>query len=568
MFMVCERTYEDSMNSFLSTTLVISGVVDLAAAGLLMAAFNRGVDRSPTLVALALGALGAAALKGLAIRWIQKERQEAYPLSIALGAIAAVVGLGAFVAGGLSFDLWKCLVLAGAGLLLGIVSLVSMNAPSVITDLRIPASRDQRQTARRPVGRDRGRDRDMDRRRGRGGREGRDARHSEVGRGGRHTRETLVRSGAPDRVERPERPDRGESPERRDRPDRPERGPRPERGERGDRGERRDRMDRGERDRRRPPIVEPGEGRGLSVVVSGTPPPTVPLPGRQTVELPRVQRPETPPIEERLNRRPDAGAPRPRVEIPPMRPLRSDTPPPETSEEYEAPAVEERREQGERPERGDRGDRGDRDRRGRRRRGGRGGSRSGYGERRDDRGAPSEDRSDVREGDGGLEPEAPPRPRYEPVTSEPRAFPPVEAEPRRVSAGPVDDDGPIGGPIGPIGPIETDGPIGPVGRVMDQEPIDRISGFSARPSGDEARPGPAPVTEFGRIKKPVLAGRKGKHSKPRENRVHRGLGSSMGGGEAAEQPAPARRAAPEGRIGMPDGIGPVDLGESSSDQND
>ena len=79
------------MNSFLVTTLIISGVVDLAAAGWAMAAFAKGAERNPLLIAVALAALGAAGLVGLATRWLQKERQEAYPLSIALGLIAAAL---------------------------------------------------------------------------------------------------------------------------------------------------------------------------------------------------------------------------------------------------------------------------------------------------------------------------------------------------------------------------------------------------------------------------------------------------------------------------------------------
>jgi hypothetical protein len=110
--------------------------------------------------------------------------------------------------------------------------------------------------------------------------------------------------------------------------------------------------------------------------------------------------------------------------------------------------------------------------------------------------------------------------------------------------------------------------IGPIGPVDDQEPIDRISGFTEKPAAAEPRTAP-PVSEFGRIKKPVLAGRRGKHSKPRENRSHKGLGSSIAGepsDEAAESSAPVRRVAPEGRIGMTDGIGPIDLSEP--DTND
>ncbi len=141
------------MNSFLVTTLVISGVVDLAVAGWAIAAFSKGVERNPLMVTLALAAVGAAALVGLALRWIQKEKQEAYPLSIILGSATAVVGLGTFAAGG--FHSLPSLGYAAAGLLLGIVGLLAMNAPSVITDLRIPASRDLRQPLRRGVGRDR-----------------------------------------------------------------------------------------------------------------------------------------------------------------------------------------------------------------------------------------------------------------------------------------------------------------------------------------------------------------------------------------------------------------------------
>ncbi len=100
----------------------------------------------------------------------------------------------------------------------------------------------------------------------------------------------------------------------------------------GERGDRRDRP------RRRPPVAEPTDGRGLSVVVSGTPPNTVPLPNRTAPGLPRVQRPETPPIEERLTTRPTVGGPRGRASrCRPMRPLRPDVPPREEGDEVEGP---------------------------------------------------------------------------------------------------------------------------------------------------------------------------------------------------------------------------------------
>jgi hypothetical protein len=557
------------MNSFLVTTLVISGVVDLAVAGWAMAAFSRGVERNPLMVTLALAAVGAAALVGLAMRWIQKEKQEAYPLSIILGTATAVVGLGTFAARG--FHSLPSLGVAAAGLLLGIVGLLAMNAPSVITDLRIPASRDQRQPLRRGVGRDRDShrgERDLDRRRGRGGREGR---RSEGPRGSRPPRDASapIRAGAPERPgDRPERRDR---PDRPDRPDRVERGDRPLRGERPERGDRHERGDRLDRPRRRPPVAEPTDGRGLSVVVSGTPPNTVPLPNRPPQDMPRVQRPETPPIDERLTPRPVGGPPRPRVEIPPMRPLRPDVPPREEGDEVEAP-VEERRDQ-------DR-DR-DRDRsRGRRRRGGRGGSRGGFGERREERGSSyGEERPAAAPAGEERDQEPPPRPRYEPVaSSEPRAFEPAEPrayqppEPRAYQPPePRAYQPPEPRPYQPPEHHAAEGPIGPIGPVDDQEPIDRISGFSERPAAEPRTSTPQPVAEFGRIKKPVLAGRRGKHSKPRENRSHKGLGSSIGGDVAGEPTAessePMRRIAPEGRIGMSDGIGPVDLSEPDTDRD-
>lgn len=113
--------------------------------------------------------------------------------------------------------------------------------------------------------------------------------------------------------------------------------------------------------------------------------------------------------------------------------------------------------------------------------------------------------------------------------------------------------------IGPIGPVDFHRDRGE-SQPMEQEPIDRLGAFEGRPSQKPDEPAPV-VTEFGRSSKPAAIGsRKGKHTRPRETKVHRPLG----GMHEAEGTTPSEstpRIATEGRIGMTGGIGPIDLEE-------
>jgi len=113
--------------------------------------------------------------------------------------------------------------------------------------------------------------------------------------------------------------------------------------------------------------------------------------------------------------------------------------------------------------------------------------------------------------------------------------------------------------IGPIGPVDLDRESARDIAATGPEPIDMLSAFDGRQTKPKPEEPVYVVSEFGRSAKPAAIGsRKGKHTRPRETKVHRPLGSSSeAGGETPPESTP--RIATEGKIGMSGGIGPIDL---------
>ncbi len=502
---------EDSMNTFLIATLVVSGAIELLVGlGALSGSFGASVPgltkllgteqiAGPGLLLLflvGLGSLALAALHVLAIRWVRTEKPEGHHLAIALGAAATVVGLGAFIHSQ-SAAVPLLIVDTLRGLVVGIAGIAAMNAPSVIRDLRIPARREaERGSARRALPNDarRGTRRDRDSERRRGGRGERGERGS-----GRRGGPDSERVGAP-RARR-ESPDGGA---RAGRPDLRER-----------------------RDRRAPAPAAPDsvDSRDLSVVVSGRPPVKATPPAASDRPQPRPEPPRD--AEDRVQMPRAPMVPRVRAEIPPIRPLRDDEEPPRGGEMR-------RSEDGQ-----------DRVSRKRRRRSG---SRSSRG---DDRVRPLPDRSEPMS-DSGEEEIAPHRARgeYRPEPGrEPRSEPRPEPRPEPRFEPSRDE----------YAATESRSSHPEPHPQPAQPPIDRISAFSREgEGGDEPRAATPP--EFGRTRRPFSQHRKGRQVKPRENRVHRTLGGDLERGDAEEpKEKETRRVAPEGRIGMADGIGPIDL---------
>lgn len=102
---------------------------------------------------------------------------------------------------------------------------------------------------------------------------------------------------------------------------------------------------------------------------------------------------------------------------------------------------------------------------------------------------------------------------------------------------------------------------------LTQPPIDRISAFG-REGESGAEPRTASTPEFGRTRRPFSQHRKGRQVKPRENRVHRTLGGDLEREAGEPKAQETRRVAPEGRIGMTDGIGPIDLEDRERSSDD
>jgi len=116
--------------------------------------------------------------------------------------------------------------------------------------------------------------------------------------------------------------------------------------------------------------------------------------------------------------------------------------------------------------------------------------------------------------------------------------------------------------IGPIGPVDF-GSDREVAHGGGEGPIDVLTPFDERAARAKAKAAEPTyvVSEYGRHAKPAaIGGRKGKHTRPREAKVHRQLGGmAEAEGETPSTPEATPRIATEGRIGMTDGIGPIDL---------
>ncbi len=541
------------MNLLLTTVLAVSAVIELAfgvtaitnpgfvaSTGFGTAQTDLNVYVRLLVFVLGLVALGAAALHLLVIRWLRRDKREAYDLAIGLGGAILLVGgagilysqLAAGVHGG---AVYLFLIDGIRGAFLGIAGFLALSAPATVRELRLPAQRDRgraprsdRDAIREPRrggerdrrergGRDReygrGRDRDRDRDRGRRHQRGeRDGRRSETGREmpGRPGREARP-SAAPQRIGGEPVPETGAggSPLKvRPLPGREESG---------------EGRDRWRERRRRPPVQKPEppeEIRSLGVVVTGTPPPSAL--GSRPPEGPRVQKPEAPPAPEERSQLPRAPmVPRVRMEIPPARPLRTDEP---------------RHHEGERGEGGE-------DRRRRRRR------------------RPSSPRPPETSG-SDRSPMTEEAPEFEERPVVERGF--SERPPIRETARPE------------VRPDER--PEEPREERREErreeyaeEPIDMLSAFGGAREEDEEREPQAAPLGFGHHRRPFTQHRKGRQVKPREAKVRQSLGGDAPReGEESDAPAPpvppTRRIAPEGQIGMTGGIGPIDLDEPDSDE--
>jgi len=504
---------------------------------------------------LGLASLGLAALHGLAIYWLRCERRDAFHLSIALGVTLLVVGLATYfrdlLAGPRDIGATRVLLVDGLrGLALGLVGFFAQRAPATLRELRLPERRDRGRATRQDSVRDRrtfgdrdgrGRDRDRGRsrgrpveRRGEGRRSAEGPRRGGVGRpqgqrpGRGAERETPPRPAVGGRLESASGLSRGPSSEASGIPE--DFRARPLNPREGEGSGGRDRWQQ----RQRSPQQQDAEAvRPLGVVVTGRPPVsgegrTEPVTKGQRVEPPEATEERTP-----FPRAPMV--PRVRVESLRPRPLSADQP------------QEDDRERGS----------GAPDRRNRRRRRP---SRSGQDRPRlhgaeprprDIAGAPFEESDAER-----------PRPQADPFDDGP-------AEPRRVAPPPVS--------------VETERGREPRGfeasrddesrraAPPEDEPLDMLSAF-----GDRGEQGSAPGTresaEFGRHRRPFTARRTNKQVKPRGTKVHQHLGGDMPK-EAAPAPEDSlaeetRGAPPVGRIGMTDGIGPIDLSDMDADEPD
>jgi hypothetical protein len=92
---------------------------------------------------------------------------------------------------------------------------------------------------------------------------------------------------------------------------------------------------------------------------------------------------------------------------------------------------------------------------------------------------------------------------------------------------------------------------------FQDEPIDRISAFGGERATDGEPTAARP--EFGRTSRPFTQHRKGRQVKPREQKHHRSLGGEPSSADESPTMETPRRIAVEGKIGMSDGIGPIDL---------
>jgi hypothetical protein len=604
------------MNILLLMILAVSGVIELAVglwALAMPASFASmwleipqlsasGQFRGPVQVLLfVIGWAGIAmsALHLLAFAWLRSEKREAYRLSIALGSALTFLGVATFLYGTfgqppLANSLYLLLVDGLRGVVLGLAGVLAMNAPATVRELRLPPRREQERPQRSRQGslRDsrRGGERDRGRDRGREPSRGRDREGDRRGApGGRDLR----RGGEPGREGRPLRGPRDGS--------RRERGPGGERRDRGpdlvapaaretgvertplppplqprplpvrDEGEG-DRWQQGRRRPGAPPETE--DVRSLGVVVTGRPPQSI----VRDLEGQRGPRTEAgAPAEEKPQLPRAPMVPRVRTEIPPARPL----PPDPSSAEGERSGEDRDRDR-------------DRDRRRRRRRSG---SSRSSGEdrmrRRDDSRAPEEgtreaeppasrfsspessypgeryaqqervgprDRVAPQEDSGSAEPSEA-FDRYAPPDQDSppdRLSPPDRQDPsERIS--PPDRIPPPAFDESRRGDLEGRGASDAIGPV--DEPIDMISSF-----GGSEEPGSATTqtpSAYGHHRRAWTPHRKGKASKPRETKIRRTLGGGIPRDEEPTPPQPYGRPGPSaGRIGLVDGIGPIDLDDT------
>jgi hypothetical protein len=103
-----------------------------------------------------------------------------------------------------------------------------------------------------------------------------------------------------------------------------------------------------------------------------------------------------------------------------------------------------------------------------------------------------------------------------------------------------------------------------------EEPIDRISAFHALEERDSEEQDAGNDTAYGRNRRPFTPHRKGRQVKPRESKVRQSLGGDQSkeeNGPAPDppltQPEPSAR-----RIRMENGIGPIDLDEPDSSEEE
>jgi hypothetical protein len=106
---------------------------------------------------------------------------------------------------------------------------------------------------------------------------------------------------------------------------------------------------------------------------------------------------------------------------------------------------------------------------------------------------------------------------------------------------------------------------------MPEEPIDRISAFHAlEEKNAEAQDDDGDDREFGRQRRPYTRHRRGRQSKPRETRNRQSLGGNNSKEEEESTPdPPMTQPEPQGRRGrMENGIGPIDLDEPDSSEEE
>ena len=105
---------------------------------------------------------------------------------------------------------------------------------------------------------------------------------------------------------------------------------------------------------------------------------------------------------------------------------------------------------------------------------------------------------------------------------------------------------------------------------MPEEPIDRISAFHSPEEEDSEDQDEGNDTGFGRQRRPYTRHRRGRQSKPRESKVRQSLGGDHAKEAADPIPDPpiTRPESRKRRVGMENGIGPIDLDEPDSSEEE